>query len=262
MRVVSFDQVIQSEIEGEWTDWREPVEFTLAAVAESLCARSCGILSPLPEIERSSMWRAAVSTGWPHNVGKQTAGDSGFRFQILPRDPDDSRSYLLGFALKRTLTGVGFSNSAAMLVRDALQELHNNAIEHSGAIGRPLFGIAIRGARAEFAIADLGIGIPNSLRANPLYSHLRTTSAAIKKAIEPGVSRFNGIEQGRGYGFQDLLKVLTRHWGLAILRSETAVVTIDNATDGGQTTVQSVPRIEGCQLYLSIGLSRSPMGLR
>lgn len=261
MRVVSFDQVVQSEIEGEWTDLREPADFTLAAVMESLCAHACGILSPLPEIERSSIWRAAVSTGWPHNVRKQTAGNPDCRFQILPRNPDDSRSYLLGFALKRTLLGVGFSDSAAMLVRDALQELHNNAIEHSSAIGQPLFGIAIRGTRAEFAIADLGIGIPNSLRTNPLYSHLRSTSAALKKAIEPGVSRFNGIEQGRGYGFQDLLRVLTRHWGLASLRSDTAVVTIDNARDGGQTTVQSVPRIEGCQLHLSIGLSRCQMAL-
>ena len=252
---IGLDRVIQSEIEGEWGETPRGAIFTLVAVIEALCADASGVLKPSAELKQSALWQAAASTGWPKTCKRPIIKCAGFGFQILPSNPDDNQSLVLGFELKRWLVRCGFSEQMSMLIRDALHELHNNAIEHSQTNGRPLFGFAIHGDRVQFVLADFGIGALASLRSNPLYSSLRTSGAALKKAIEPGVSRFADIQRGRGYGFHDLLRLLTRQWGLAGLRSGNGMLLIDNTNDVSRVLSQSVSEIPGFQIHLSLGLA-------
>lgn len=90
----------------------------------------------------------------------------------------------------------------------AFGELCDNATTHSG--GSPIYVAAQRysgltsGAppRLELAVADNGVGIPNHLRQNPVYSAIESDEDAIAKALQPGVS---GTRERRGYGLHDVL---------------------------------------------------------
>jgi hypothetical protein len=76
-----------------------------------------------------------------------------------------------------------------------------------------------------FIIGDYGIGIRESLSQNPQYSYLkeRPHLDAIRKAIEFGVSRF----EGRGTGFYDVIDTVTRWHGSFTLVSHDGYLKFD-----------------------------------
>src|SRR5213078_530477 len=99
----------------------------------------------------------------------------------------------------------------------ALAEVVDNVWEHSASDLPGLGAFHLQSRRATFVVADLGIGVLNSLRSNPRYRNLQTSKEALENAVKPGVSRLD--EAGRGSGFGTVLRGLAELWGVLRLRS-------------------------------------------
>jgi hypothetical protein len=110
---------------------------------------------------------------------------------------------------------------AHIAIWSALQEVAQNVILHAGS---PAGGVGVAqrsksGQVFEMAIADRGVGIPDSLARNPDFAGL-SDLAALQVATELGVTGTPG--QGEGAGLY-VTRVLLRHnGGTLVLRSRSA----------------------------------------
>jgi hypothetical protein len=91
----------------------------------------------------------------------------------------------------------------------------DNVWLHSDEAQPGLLAYQVRRRKFAFSVADMGIGILTSLRKNPDYQSLSSSMDAIRKAIQPGVTR---LDYG-GLGFTQLINALADLWGNARIRS-------------------------------------------
>ena len=103
----------------------------------------------------------------------------------------------------------------------ALSELCNNIYDHSAPNGAPHGYIAMQAYRdtVKFAVMDLGIGIPNSLRRKHPIADDRK---ALAVALLPGVSS----QEGRGLGLYRVRSIVEQHRGILNIRSGRAKVLV------------------------------------
>jgi hypothetical protein len=124
----------------------------------------------------------------------------------------------------------------------AAGELVGNISEHSGAADTGI--VAYRAGRDgfEFAVADGGVGVLESLNSCPDYKSLTDHGAALRLALTDGVSRF-GPSAGRGHGFRPIFVGLANLSGLLRFRSGDHALVIDGqAIDMmAAKTAQKVP---------------------
>lgn len=104
----------------------------------------------------------------------------------------------------------GFPAALVASLIGALGEMQDNVYEHSGAARTGLVAYAVTDRSFEFVVADRGLGVLETLRQNPEYTHLPDAGAALKEAIRPGVSRFPA-SSGRGQGFVQLCRSMVTH---------------------------------------------------
>ena len=124
--------------------------------------------------------------------------------------------------------------------------------EHAG-----LFAFHVEKERVMFCIADIGIGVLQSLRQNSQFASLKTSTAALGAAMKNGVSRFR--DQGRGYGFSDLIRGMSDQWGISRLRSGEGKVVLDHSTDQQSRHSSYLPFLPGLQVVFSCG-KHAPVG--
>jgi len=103
----------------------------------------------------------------------------------------------------------------------ALSELCHNIYDHSAPNGTPHGYIAMQAYRdtVKFAVMDLGIGIPSSLRKKHPITDDRK---AIAVALLPGVSS----QEGRGLGLYRVRSIVAQHRGILNIRSGRAKVLV------------------------------------
>ena len=248
-----LDDVIRAEIEGEWGPTTQCHGLTLAAALESWCASLFGLAVPAA-IESHPLLKNLCRIGWPTNTASISSANPSHGFQVLPADTESDESFLQGIHLKQALLHSGFTERLAIQMRDAFQELHNNAIEHSDSSTRPLLGFVAQSGSFEIGIIDVGIGILTSLKKSPIHRGLASDLTAVREALKPGTSRYNGIEKGRGFGFVDLLTLLLRQHGEAYVRSGCALYHIDNTGDN-RSILRAVPSRIGVQIYVRVSTS-------
>lgn len=108
---------------------------------------------------------------------------------------------------------------ATRAIRTCLDELLDNVIHHADAVTGG-FATA-RGwrtpARFEVAIADLGIGIRRSLAKNPQHSDVVDDMAALRRAVELGVT--STPHRNSGYGLAVTRDLLDKNHGLLVIKS-------------------------------------------
>ncbi len=119
----------------------------------------------------------------------------------------------------------GFTKSFSKGLLAAFLEMVDNAQVHSEAKDTALVGYRYNGGLFEFFVADLGVGVLQSLRTNPEFGSLIDDSEAILRAFNDGVSRF-GTGSGRGHGFTTLLRRLAGAGVEMRLRSGDAAVVV------------------------------------
>jgi anti-sigma regulatory factor (Ser/Thr protein kinase) len=155
-------------------------------------------------------------------------------------------------SLQRDLKRHGFPENLSGALTGAMGEMVDNVWQHSESSMPGLAGYEVARRRLNFAVADLGIGILQSIRKNPSYHFLNSSMEALQKAILRGVSRFR--DQGRGYGFSTLLQSVAELWGFTRLRSSEAVLVFDRRVEKRRRLQKYLPPLPGVQIAVSCGL--------
>ena len=191
----------------------------------------------------SAVFSAVKSANWPL-VARATSAKSGDTTVIvLPGSASEETGWwtkqLQG--LKEELVANGFSPKLAGALTGGVGEMVDNAWSHSFCDDPALLVYQVRSKKFAFSVADLGVGVLESLRKNPKYDFLRSSMEAITFAIEPGVSR---LENG-GMGFATMLKSIAELWGNARIRSGEAALIIDRTRETAVKNLIYLPRLPG-----------------
>ncbi|MBX9588495.1 MAG: hypothetical protein K2X43_04265 [Hyphomonadaceae bacterium] len=167
----------------------------------------------------------------------------------------------VGFALaaQKAAAAAGFHRRIAAQFAAALGEMVSNVHEHSGAPTSGIAAFMAQGEAFEFAVADSGIGVLESLRSCADYAGLADEGKALRLALTDGVSRY-GAQSGRGAGFRPIFVGLANLAGMLRFRSGDHALVIDGQKIGDMSavTAQKV-RLPGflasvsCQLNASAG---------
>jgi len=147
----------------------------------------------------------------------------------LNRDWDE---FLVRF--RQSAKATGFSQEKAQGVAAALGEMADNTTVHARSEVGALVGYQVMEGAAVCCVADVGIGVLESLREHRDYRHLQTHTEAIRMAIQDGTTRY-GRGHG-GFGFNKVFKALAAMWGTLRFRSGEGCISMDGSdcdTDRG-----------------------------
>lgn len=192
-------------------------DWTLAAVVEQIVWQGHSS-QRLPA--DSQWWSLFSSSKWPApdaisaSLGECVA-------VILPPSYDVVALRNAERDVRARLSGAGFGAQMAKALSGAVAEIVTNVWDHAQTTTPALFAYACSKERFTVSIADVGIGVLNSLRTNPQYSRLGSSLQALREATEVGVSRHP--ESGRGHGFHEVLRAVADQ-GMVRLRSGQGVL--------------------------------------
>lgn len=153
----------------------------------------------------------------------------------------------------RSAKGVGFSETTAESLGLALHEIASNAVIHSQSSVPAFLGYQVSNRMVEFCVADVGIGVLQSLRTSPKHHDLLDSNDAIRRALKPGVSRF---EYG-GTGFNSVFKAITAEWGVVRFRSGNGCVSMDGTDldyESDKIKISFPPSLPGFQASVTCKL--------
>jgi hypothetical protein len=139
---------------------------------------------------------------------------------------DDDRWLEFRYSAQRSAEKAGVPKRAAQGIVGAIDELTSNIYEHSEFPETGIVAHQTSSAGFEFAIADRGIGVLQSLRSCAEFSRLSDSGEALRLALLPGYSRF-GINVGRGFGFRTLFLTLAGMNGLVRFRIDNYALTLE-----------------------------------
>lgn len=232
-------------------------ELSLPAGIELAClAYDLGQDSTLTNVltvdcSKSRVWSLVRRIGWPEcRPGLQVAGGGNVLFS-LPTGPTDHSWVAFLYSFRAALRRNGFSKQLSLALAGALAEIVDNVWEHSESPLPGLVAFTVENQRLTLIVADLGIGILESLRSNPQYSHLSTSMEALELAIKPGVSRFENAK--RGYGFRTILHSLAELWGIVRIRSGRGSLTLDRTDEKRRRLKKFHPPLPGLQIAITCG---------
>lgn len=179
-------------------------------------------------------------------------------FLRTQRSPPQDETLWTGFGLaaQQAATVAGFPRKIAAQLAAALGEIYSNIYEHSGAPGTGLIAFRAEPDRFEFAVADRGIGVLESLRTCGEYTALSDYDEALRLALTDGVSRY-GRGTDRGHGFRPLFVGLANLNGALRFRSGDHALLIDGRNPSLMTARPAQkPRIPG--FFISVICETAP----
>jgi hypothetical protein len=228
---------------------------TLAAAVELACIRYWanrnGLSSRVTVKAGASIWRLLESSGWPAVRNKVELSSDGIHLRTFLNRPTDSEWRPFFYATRDSLASAGFSIDGSRAIAGAFGEMANNVWDHSMSEYSGLFAFQVQPERVTFCIADVGVGVLQSLRQNSQFASLKTSTAALSTALKDGVSRFGN--QGRGYGFSDLIRGVSNQWGISRLRSGEGKVVLDHTSDQLTRHSSYLPFLPGLQVIFTCG---------
>jgi hypothetical protein len=208
---------------------------TLAGIVEYGCLRCrhehCA--PRLPEaIERTAIGQALLEVPTPLGFRTQGGPTSSVslalrrsEFFLLASEAEFQSHSWENFCgrFERAAWKQGFGKEAAANLHSALYEIASNALIHAFSEIAPLACYDVHDGIAAFTVADLGIGVRQSLRSATKYHSLERDVDAIHAALRPGVTRF----ATGGSGFNSVFKALAQQWGQLRFRSGNGCVSMD-----------------------------------
>ncbi|MEN6407177.1 MAG: hypothetical protein ABFC77_11980 [Thermoguttaceae bacterium] len=168
---------------------------------------------------------------------------------------EDWELFLLRF--ERAAKDGGFTKKVAACLHAALNEMAENAVIHANAPTGALVGYEVSEGEARFSVADVGIGVLESLRTCPDYAAISFHNEALKMALRDGITRYG---QGHGgLGFRQVFKALAEQWGYLRFRSGEGCITMDGRGLDFDTGIESYPpSMPGFQLSVCCRTSAQP----
>ena len=174
----------------------------LAAHAQSYWAQGIDVSLKLPALE--SLARLFKNANWAHFIDVQ--GHEPSRFNGTSQIPairyqDGEQQNAAVNRILDILFGAlsGFSRNDLRALEWSLNEVTDNVLNHAQSkIGGfvQVTNFSAKSKQIEFAVADPGVGIPQSLR--PSKPNLRTDQELLDAAIREGVTRSPDVGQGNG----------------------------------------------------------------
>lgn len=220
---------------------------SLAAAVEHLVWGSTGRNQANSLLPAGPLWEVLRATGWPSGIAR--AQDRGWiGTYLVPLQEDIVFLRDVEMTLRDRIAQKGFTALTAKALTGALSEIITNVWLHAQATIRALVAYQFEQQRVCFTVADLGIGVLQSLRSNPEHRALTTSMSALKKAMVVGVSRFP--EQGRGYGLDTVLRAVADH-GIVRLRTGEAVLEFQGTIDVRRSIASYGANLPGLQVALS-----------
>ena len=178
---------------------------------------------------------AALRSGCKQWVCPDSAS-AGFFNMGAQWTEDDTPWMGFQLAAQKAAAAVGFHRRTAAQFAAALGEMFSNVHEHSGAPSSGIAAFMAQGDAFEFAVADSGIGVRDSLRSCTDYADLADDGKALRLALTDGVSRF-GAQSGRGNGFRPIFVGLANLSGALRFRSGDHAFVIDGQKIGDMSAV-------------------------
>jgi hypothetical protein len=198
-------------------------------------------------------WRLFRRLGWPSCGPGQRISENNVGFISMPADSSDLFWTRCLRTFERNLRSNGFPIGLARGLTGALGEMADNVWQHSRTETPGLMGYEIRNRQLAFGVADLGMGVLESLRTKSKHRHLTTSMDALQTAILPGVSRYDF----GGYGFSTLFQAVAELWGITRLRSGEAALVFDRQTESRKRKHYYLPPLPGLQVLVSCRLKPS-----
>jgi len=147
----------------------------------------------------------------------------------------------------------GFGSEVSAGLAGAVAELADNVVLHSEASSSGVAAFAGGPGWFEYAVADAGVGMLESLSRAPEYRSLRDDIEALQLAVTAGVS-CRGRDKGFGYGYRTVLLPLRAAQGAVRLRSGSAVLQVVGSGPGPDR-VRCVQRAEHRGVVVSAKIS-------
>jgi hypothetical protein len=148
-------------------------------------------------------------------------------FRTAREWPEDDTEWVgFGLAAQKAAVVAGFHRRTAAQFAAALGEMVSNIYEHSRASESGIAAFRAGSGEFEFAVADGGVGVLDSLRTCPEHAHLDDHGQALRLALTDGVSRF-GPKADRGRGFRPIFVGLANLSGTLRFRSGDHGLVID-----------------------------------
>lgn len=174
--------------------------------------------------------------------------------------PIDSESLMLAdyhpfeSRFTKALSVNGFKQKAEAFA-GVLREMADNVVQHSnlnGADPQGLVGYHVTTGRFSMSIGDTGSGVLNSLKTNPEWEHLTSSTDALLAVVHQGASRRPFM--GRGEGFAQLFKSILDHNGEVELRSLDGRVTLKPSARGRHAVEGLIGSLPGFQLTIECSI--------
>jgi anti-sigma regulatory factor (Ser/Thr protein kinase) len=242
-------QVAEADSPFSWSG--NGSSLSLAAAIELACIeapRKAGKMSlpaPAVTITNCPIWSLVKEARWPdRRTGKAKLRNGSIVVVVLPSDANDPWWTQNLHNLRNELTAHGFPINLALGLTGAVIEMADNVWLHSDAAQPGVLAYQVRRRKFAFSVADTGIGILTSLKKNPDYQSLSSSMDAIRKAIQPGVTRF---DHG-GLGFTQLINALADLWGSVRVRSGEAAVIIDRTSETRKKDFVYLPHLPGAHI--------------
>lgn len=152
----------------------------------------------------------------------------------------------------------GLPRSLAAALVGALVELQDNILEHSTRPESGLVAYGFTGNAFEVVVADSGIGVLSSLRANAEYAAVSDAGHALKIAVQDGQSRY-GSNKDRGFGMGQMFRALVNHDGDLRFRSDDYSLTVRGHSPSLSGTVElsQKARLPGLTISVRCATSNS-----
>jgi hypothetical protein len=165
--------------------------------------------------------------------------DYGF-FVLKDETQLESRPWkLFETVYNRSSAKAGFPEKVASQLSVALHEMAANASTHALPPIPVLVGFRVRDGLSLFTVADVGIGVYESLRKHPSYANTDTHAQAIRLALHDGVS---SIDPGqRGFGFREVFKAILSCDGMLRFRSGKGCIEMSGADLGADRGTETFP---------------------
>ena len=160
-----------------------------------------------------------------------TSRHVGF-IQVSRYDDSDYETRLTNFLMSANRASTKIAGLAATVSRQmvaAMRELESNIHEHAEASDTGILAYRAESGAFEFAVADRGIGILNSLRRCGSFASLTDEGKALELALDDGISRF-GSCSNRGYGFRPIFIGLLNLRGELRFRSGDHALAMDGTS--------------------------------
>lgn len=157
----------------------------------------------------------------------------------------------------RSLASCGFPSLLARALTKALFEMADNVLQHSSVQGdgTGIWGYHVEPKWMSFAVADIGRGVLESLRANERHTGLATSEAALEAAVRNKASRRAGGLPG--LGFDQVHRALASRNGVLRFRSGDATLSLDGRSGQFRATKESSSYLPGFQVVVTGGIQQN-----